>query len=89
MALVTKEFAITSATPVKILPSALFQRQIYIETTAGIIIGSSSAGSPDGIRMANGGVLTFALASGDELWAWADTGSTGTVQILSSSALLA
>ncbi len=89
MSLVTKEISITSTTPVKILTSTLTQRQVFLTTTAGMYIGGTNAGSPDGFHLPAGGDLTFALASGDEIWAWGDTGSSGTVQLLATTALLA
>lgn len=87
MTLITDEVYLNSTTPVQLVTSALVARHVYINVVNdGLFLGSANDNSK-GAKMLPGNALTFNLAAGDSLWAWASSGNAGPVDYIISTSL--
>lgn len=85
MALVTEEISLSNDTPVQILSSSLVARHVEV-MGSGTYLGAANNNS-HGFHLFDYRTLLFTLAAGDSLWAWADAGNAGVIQLLASTAL--
>jgi len=87
MALITEEVYLSTTTPTQLVSSALVARHVYLHVVNdGLFLGSANDNT-HGAKMLPGDALTFTLAAGDALWAWASSGNAGPVDYIISTAL--